>query len=59
MLNVDSTCFGTFSIQSLTHEIVSFSSFSQEADSLSKDFVSEGFKIHGYVMNITDIAKIE
>jgi len=38
--------------------LVSFSSFSQEADSLSKDFVSEGFKIHGYVMNITDIAKI-
>lgn len=38
--------------------LICFNSFSQEADSLSKDFVSEGFKIHGYVMNITDIAKI-
>jgi hypothetical protein len=38
--------------------IQSFYSQSQITDSSARDVVADGFKLHGFVMNMTDIAKI-
>jgi carbohydrate-selective porin OprB len=38
--------------------LTSFFTKAQEADTTAKDFISEGFKVHTYVMNMTDFAKV-
>ena len=38
--------------------IQSFYSKGQDTDSSARDVVADGFKLHGFVMNMTDIAKI-
>jgi hypothetical protein len=38
--------------------IQSFYLQGQNTDSSARDVVADGFKLHGFVMNMTDIAKI-